>query len=358
LVFLDFMSKKNKKKAGLPPGTPVFTGEKKTANIDLAFVCFNHETVEEKHFKNQFPPEFASPSDEKVNWYDLKGLDNLSIIEDFGKHFNIHPLVLEDIVNVGQRPKFEEFESGLFIVVTAYAYRNLEMRFHPEQISFYIGKNFLLTFQEDAEELFDGIRQQIFAGKGKIRQKNSDYLAYILIDFIVDQYIETLDIIEEQIEKLESEVISNPTPRVKGNIYHLKRELNLFKKNTISLRDAMQKWSRSETDFSSNHMDIFLRDVLDHLNSCIERSENNREMLTELQGLYLSGMTAKVNGVINVLTIISSIFIPLTFIAGVYGMNFKYMPELEHPWGYPATLSVMVMIALSLLVFFRYRKWI
>jgi magnesium transporter len=352
------MSKKHKKKAGLPPGTVVFTGEKKTENIDITLVRFNDSIVLEKYFKNQFPTTFEKPTAENVCWYDVKGLDNISIVEAFGRHFNIHRLVLEDIVNIGQRPKFDEYEQGVFISMNAFLYKKIEMSFQSEQISFYLGKDFLLSFQEDSEDLFQDIRKQIEVGKEKIRHKKSDYLAYVLVDSIVDSYSEILDTIEEQIEILEIEVINNPTPRVKSSLYHLKRELNNFKKNVISLREAVLRWSRSDYDFIEKGTNVFLRDLLDHINQTIERSENCREMLSELQGLYLSGISARTNGVINVLTIISSIFIPLTFIAGVYGMNFRTMPELEHPNGYPIVMAFMGTIALGMLGFFKYRKWI
>ncbi len=352
------MSKKQKKKAGLPPGTVVFTGEKKTENIDLTLVRFNPITVLEKHFKNQFPSGFEKPTEENVCWYDVKGLDNIDIIEAFGHNFNIHRLVLEDIVNIRQHPKFDEYEDGIFISMNAFVYKKIEMSFQSEQISFYLGEDFLLSFQEDSEDIFQDIRQQIQIGKEKIRLKKSDYLAYVLVDYIVDSYFEILDTIEEQIEILEIEVINNPTPRVKSSLYHLKRELNGFKRNIVSLREAVLRWLRADYGFIEKSTDIFLRDLLDHINHTIERSENYREMLSELQSLYISGIGAKTNGVINVLTIISSIFIPLTFIAGVYGMNFKYMPELEYPNSYPILMCFMGVIALGMLGFFRYRKWI
>jgi magnesium transporter len=352
------MSKKQKKKAGLPPGTVVFTGEKKTENIDVTLVRFNANTVVEKHFKNQFPTEFEKPTEENVCWYDVKGLDNIDIIESYGQHFNIHRLVLEDIVNIRQRPKFDEYEQGVFISMNAFVYKKIEMSFQSEQISFYLGKDFLLSFQEDSEDIFMDVRNQIQVGKEKIRHKKSDYLAYVLVDYIVDGYFEILDTIEEQIEVLEIEVTNNPTPRVKSSLYHLKRELNNFKKNVTSLREAVLRWSRADYDFIEKSTDIFLRDLLDHISQSIERSENCREMLSELQSLYITGIGARTNGVINVLTIISSIFIPLTFIAGVYGMNFKVMPELEYPNGYPIAMAFMGMIALGMLGFFKYRKWI
>ena len=352
------MSKKHRKKVGTPPGTVIFTGEKKTENIDLTLVRYSDCDVIEKHYKNQFPTEFEKPTEQNICWYDIKGLDNIDIIKTYGEKFNIHPLVLEDIVNIGQRPKFDEYEQGVFIVATAFRYKKLEMIFQSEQISFYLGKNFLLSFQEDNEDIFEPIRHQIKVGKEKIRHKKSDYLTYVLVDYIVDQYLEILDTIEIQIENLEIEVTDNPTPRVKSTLYHLKRELNNFKKNAASLREAVLRWSRLDLDFIEQSTDIFLRDLLDHVNQVIERTENNREILTELQGLYLTGIGSKTNGVINVLTIISSIFIPLTFIAGVYGMNFKYMPELEQPNGYPILMASMGVIALGMLGFFKYRKWI
>jgi magnesium transporter len=265
---------------------------------------------------------------------------------------------LEDIANIGQRPKFEEYETGFFIVVHAFHYKVLERSFQTEQISFFVGKNFLVSFQEDSDDIFAHIREQIKNGKEKIRQRNSDFLAYILIDFIVDHYLEALDLIEDRLEKLETEVTSHPSPRQKSEMYHLKRELNMFKKNVFLLREAVGRWLRADSEIIANSTDVFLRDLLDHINLTLERAENYREMIIELQGLYTAELQSKANSVINVLTIISSIFIPLTFIVGIYGMNFENMPELKCEYGYYYTMGFMTIMAISMLILFRHKKWL
>ncbi len=351
------MSKRKKKKTGLPPGTIIFTGEKKTENIDLVLMEFGCDKTNERFFVNQMPT-LEVGKENTIAWYDLRGLDNVGILESFGKTFNIHQLVLEDIANIGQRPKFEEYETGFFIVAHAFHYKALERSFQTEQISFYIGQNFLISFQEDSDDIFAPIREQIKNGKEKIRQRNSDFLAYILIDFIVDHYLEALDLVEERIEKLETEVASRPSPSQKSEMYHLKRELNIFKKNIFLLREAVSRWLRADSEIIDNSTDIFLRDLLDHINLTLERAENYREMVIELQALYTAELQAKANSVINVLTIISSIFIPLTFIAGLYGMNFENMPELKWEYGYYYAIGFMVMLAISMLILFRHKKWL
>jgi magnesium transporter len=348
---------KKRKKAGLPPGTVVFTGEKKGENIDLVYVRYGLEGVEERFYTNELP-SLMPAIHENVAWYDLRGLDNVSILQDFGTAFDIHPLILEDIANVGQRPKFEEYDNGIFIVAQAFRFKSLDLTFQTEQVSFYVGKNYVISFQEDSEDLFAFIREQIKVGKSRICHKKSDYLAYILVDFIVDQYLEILDQVEEKIEHLEIEVSSSPTPRVKSQLYQLKRELNGFKKNVFLLREAIGRWTRTEVDLVEPTTIVYLRDLLDHVNLTLERSESFRDVLTDLQGLYISELSAKANSVINLLTIISTIFIPLTFIVGVYGMNFDNMPELHSPNGYYVVWALMGTIAIGLVLFFKHRKWL
>jgi magnesium transporter len=352
------MGRKRKKKTGLPPGSMVFLGDKNTEHINVTLMRYNQEEVFIKKYENELPTITDMSSDNTVTWYDLKGLSNLVLMEQIGKAFQVHPLVLEDIVAVGQRPKFEEYETGIFLVAHAYKFNETTLTLQAEQISFYIGQNFLITFQEDSEELFLPICNLIEAAKDKIRHRKSDYLAYILLDYIVDQYLEILDTLEEKIEHYETAVLSQPSPHHKSIIYSLKREISAFKRNTLSLREAIQKWILFDGDFLQETTKIYLRDLLDHTNRVMERSESAREQLTELQGLYLSGLSAKVNNVINILTMISTIFIPLTFIVGVYGMNFDNMPELHHPYGYYYVLGFMATLGISLLLYFKYRRWL
>lgn len=353
------MSKKRNVKKGLPPGSIVFTGEQNSSKADMRLVRYNNSFYETKDI-TIFPiANFATADLNYVVWYDLKGLHDVNIVEQLGLAFNIHPLVLEDVVNTSQRPKFEEYNTGNFIVIEAFKFNKTTFRFKSEQVSIFFGKNFLISFQEDAEELFTNVNHHIAESKGKIRQKKADYLAYSLLDMVVDEYIDVLESIEDITTDLEIEITHNPKPALKSAIYQLKRELLGFRKSINSLREAIIKMIRNESDFvTSDGMDFYLRDLLDHVTHILERTENYRDTLSELQNLYLAEIGYKANGVVQILTIVSSIFIPLTFIVGVYGMNFENMPELKWTYGYYAVWGVMICIAIALLLYFHRKRWI
>jgi magnesium transporter len=352
------MKQKRIAKKGMPPGTVIFTGEQQSSTADFRYVVYNENHVKEENLTTCPLSNVVTPVENENIWYDLKGVQQVELIEQLGTTFNIHPLVLEDIANTTQRPKFEEYETGNFLVLQNFKFNTTTMRFSTEQISIFFNQNTVISFQEDAEELFLNVVQQIASGKGKIRIKKADYLTYNLLDTIVDNYIEILETVEEKITALEIEVTHNPQVSLKSAIYQLKRELLTFRKSLNSLREAIIRMMRSENDFINDYMSHFLRDLLDHITHLLERTENFREMLSEIQNLYLAEIGFKANGVIQVLTIVSSIFIPLTFIAGLYGMNFKYMPELEWTYGYPAVLFFMATTACILLLYFHRKRWI
>lgn len=352
------MKKKRIVKKGLPPGSIVFTGESQSSEANLRYIIYNETHIEE-HNVNVFPPEkLVYPTNDEVIWYDLKGVNQIALLEQLGNVFGIHPLVLEDVANVNQRPKFEEYQNGNFIVAQAFRFNPITFRFQSEQISVFFSQNFLISFQEDPDELFLSVCQYLNQAKGRIRLKKADYLAYNLLDTIVDEYLMILDEVEEKITSLEVEVVNNPRPLLKSTIYQLKRELLTFRKSLGSLREAIMKMMRPDNKFINQETNLFLRDLLDHITQISERTENAREMLSELQNLYLAEIGFKANGVIQMLTIISSIFIPLTFIVGVYGMNFKYMPELDWQYGYPTVMCSMVVLVILLLIYFRRKRWL
>ncbi len=355
---LYFMQKKRLKKKGLPPGSIVFTGEQQNVNANLRYVFYDENSVEEQNISTFSSPKMVTAKENQVLWYDLKGVEQVAVIEQLGAVFNIHPLILEDVANTTQRPKFEEYELGNFIVAQAFQFNPTTLRFKTEQICIYFSKDFLISFQEDAEELFLSVCHQITLGKGKIRSKKADYLAYALLDTIVDEYVEILETVEEKIVSLEIEVTNNPRPLLKTSIYQLKRELLHFRKSVNSLREAIIRMMRSDNEYINEDTHVFLRDLLDHITHILERTENFREMLSELQNLYIAEISFKANGVVQMLTIISSIFIPLTFIVGLYGMNFKYMPELEWVYGYPTVIGIMVVLVILLLIYFRKKRWL
>lgn len=353
------MSKKRNIKKGLPPGSIIFTGEQQTSKANMRLVRYNDSFYETKEITSFPVSNFTKADPNFIVWYDLKGIHDVNIVEQLGTTFNIHPLVLEDIVNTSQRSKFEEYNTGNFIVLHSFNFNKTTFRFKTEQVSIYFGKDFLISFQEDAEELFTNVNHHIAESKAKIRLKKADYLAYCLLDRIVDDYIEVLEDIEDITTELEIEITNNPKPALKSAIYQIKRELLVFRKSINSLREAIIKMIRNETDFVvSEGMDFYLRDLLDHITHILERTENYRDTLSELQNLYLAEIGYKANGVVQILTIVSSIFIPLTFIVGVYGMNFENMPELKWEYGYYAVLGFMAFVALILLLYFHRKRWI
>lgn len=343
----------------MPPGSIVFTGEQQTSKADMRFVRYNEVFYDTKSI-TVFPvANFVKSDPNYVVWYDLKGVHDVKVVEQIGEAFDIHLLALEDVVNTGQRPKFEEYNKESFIVFHAFKFNKTTLRFKSEQISIFFGKDFLISFQEDTDELFSNVNIHIAESKGKIRLKKADYLAYSLLDKIVDDYIEVLEDVEDIITDLEIEITKKPKPPLKSAIYQLKGELLTFRKSISSLREAIIKMIRNQSEFVvSDGMEFYLRDLLDHITHVLERTENYREMLSELQNLYLAEVDFQANEVVKVLTIVSSIFIPLTFIVGVYGMNFENMPELKWVYGYYAVWGIMTLTAILLLLYFYRKRWI
>lgn len=352
------MERQLKSKKGVPPGTVIFTGEQKLEHPDIHFVEYCDASYVHAHIKNNEPFKIKDLSDNTISWYDIRGLHDTALVEDFGKKYCIHPLILEDIVSVQQRSKFEEYDNGFFMVTQAFRFYKETLSFSREQVSVFVSENLVLSFQEDEEDLFLSIRAQLELNKSKAHSKKADYLGYLLIDAIVDQYLDFLDDAEDEVSKLESAITENPNPATKSKVYHLKRELLTVRKSATSLRESVAKFSKWEGYSEQRFMGIYIRDLYDHCTQVLERCENMRDNLSELQNLYLSEISFKMNSVIQVLTIISAIFIPLTFIAGLYGMNFEFMPELHEPYGYAAVLVLMLSIALFELWYFRKKKWL
>ncbi len=261
-------------------------------------------------------------------------------------------------MHTGQRPKMEDFENFLFIVLKMFQYDENETQTKTEQISLIIGSNYLISFQEDEGDVFDLIRERIRTDRGRIRKMGSDYLAYSLIDAIVDNYFTVLEKIGESIEDIEDELIKNPTPEILQKIHTLKRELIFLRKSVWPLRELISRLERWESQLIDKSIDIYLRDVYDHTIQVIDALETFRDMLSGMLDIYLTSASNRMNEVMKVLTIIATIFIPLTLVAGIYGMNFKYMPELDSPWGYPMVYVVMLIISLVMLIYFRRKKWL
>ena len=281
----------------------------------------------------------------------------MDIIEKIGNHFNIHPLILEDIVNTGQRPKMEDFIDYIFIVLKMLYYDEKENETKAEQVSLILGSNFVISFQESEGDVFDTIRKRIRSDRGRIRRMGADYLAYALIDAIVDNYFIILEKLGEKIEDIEDELVTNPAPATLQAIHDLKREMIFLRKSVWPLREVVSRLERWESPLINKSLDIYLRDVYDHTIQVIDSIETFRDMLSGLFDIYLSSVSNRMNEIMKVLTIIATIAIPLTVITGIYGMNFQSMPELQWWWSYPIVLLVMLTLGILMIIYFRRKKW-
>jgi len=311
-------------------------------------------------------PEAIAPylDTQSVSWVDVQGLGNEDILQRLGNVFHLHPLVLEDVVNVPQRPKIEDYEDQLLIVTRMVMLREGTQGFTSEQVSLVLGKHYLLTVQEEPEyDCFNPVRQRIRANKGTIRSQGADYLAYALLDALIDGFFPVLEVYGERIETLEDEVVVSPTRQTLEKIHQIRRELLSLRRSIWPQRDAINTLIRDSSELISNDVRIYLRDCYDHVVQLLDMVETYRELASSLMDVYLSSVSNKMNEVMKTLTVISTIFIPLTFVVGIYGMNFNpeaspfNMPELNWYWGYPAIWAVMVGIAAGLIYFFWRRGW-
>ncbi len=347
--------RKLQRKHGLPPGTLVFTGDRHAEFPEVTLVQYNEATATQRIAKESIPEQEEGIH---VTWYDIKGLHHVPLIEHIGQKFNIHPLALEDVLDTTQRPKFEDYENAVFIIAQALTFDENTKEVQTEQIAIYAGDGFVLSFQEKPDDTFQTVRERVLNGGGKIRKRGADYLVYALLDTIVDHYYLVLDKLEEMIEVQEQEILQNPSEASKGNIHRLKLQVLSLRKSVHPLREAVNLFSRSDNPFVQDSTRIFIRDIYDHTIQIIDAVEAWRDILNGLFDLYLSQLSYRMNNVIQVLTIISTIFIPLTFLAGVYGMNFENMPELRWKYGYFAVWGVMLLTALLLLYAFKRRRWL
>lgn len=345
------------KKTGLPPGSLLYTGESRVENVTLGVLDYNATALQDfaPATADELLPFKTSPT---VTWIHVTGLHDIQLIEQIGQQFQIHPLVLEDILETNHRPKLEDYSDYLYIVLRSFAQGSGSAGLDSEQISLVLGENYVLTFQEHNTGFFEPIRQRLRDGKGRIRSLGADYLAYTLVDTVVDHYFAVLETLGETIEDLEDALVTEPGRGTLQEIHRLKRQSLSLRKAIWPLREAIGTLSRGESPLIQESTRLYIRDVYDHTIQVIDTLETYRDILSGMLDIYLSSISNHLNQIMKVLTIISTIFIPLTFIVGIYGMNFKYMPELEKEWGYPAVWLVMLLITLGMLKFFRRRKWL
>jgi magnesium transporter len=352
------LMKKRPKKAGLPPGTPVHIGEKRSERTKITILDYDEGHFQEVEIR-RVDECFPFRDKPTVTWINVEGIHQVEILEKVGDCFGLHHLVLEDIANTDQRPKMEDYGGYIYTVLKMLYYNDESNEIVIEQISLVLGPNFVISFQEGKEgDVFGPVRERIRSEKGRIRQMGADYLAYALIDSIVDYYFIILERLGEEIEFLEEELVTNPTPETVQTIHDLKREMIFLRKSVWPLREVISGLERGESSLIQESTRIYLRDVYDHTIQVIDAVETFREMLSGMLDIYLSSISNRMNEVMKVLTIIATIFIPLTFIVGVYGMNFRYMPELERPWAYPMVLLFMLAIGLLMVFYFRKKRWL
>lgn len=345
------------KKPGSPPGTLEYMGEKRTEAVRIAYMDYDEANFQEKQAAN-IEECFLFKTTPSVTWINIDGLHDVTLIEKLGKQFELHPLILEDVLDIGQRPKFEDFEKYIFIVLKMLTYSEQEQSFTAEQVSLVLGPNFVISLQESVGDVFDQIRDRIRNAKGRIRKAGPDYLVYRLLDAVVDNYFAVLEKLGDKIELLEEELVVEPTEKTLHQIHLLKREMIFLRKSIWPLREVISDLQRSESPLIQEATGVYLRSVYDHTIQIIDTIESSRDMVSGMLDIYLSSISNRLNSVMKVLTIIATIFIPLTFIVGIYGMNFEHMPELKVWWAYPAVWLVMVAVAAVMLIYFRRKKWL
>jgi len=357
MVSISKIVKKRDKKIGQPPGTPVFVGERKEESIKITVLDYDETKFQEKELLS-IEECCAYKDSSTVTWININGIHDVETIEKIGVHFDLHPLIREDIVNTDQRPKIEEFETFVFVILKMLSYDDKAEETQVEQVSLIIGNNYVLSFQEREGDIFEQVRERIRKGKGRVRKSGADYLAYALIDAVVDHYFIILEKDGEKIEGLEEKVISDPEPKTLNNIHRLKREMIFLRRSVWPLREVINSMTKADSKMIKESTKIFLRDVYDHTIQVIDTVETYRDMLSGMHDTYLSSVSNRMNEIMKVLTIIATIFIPLTFIAGIYGMNFEFMPELKWNWGYFAVLGIMLVATGGMLVYFKRKKWL
>jgi len=349
--------KKRSQKAGLPPGSLVYIGSEQSEKVKIRLIDYSDKKIREKELKTveECFPFKETPT---VTWIDIDGIKHTEIIEKIGKCFGLHPLVLEDIVNTEQRPKIEDFKNYVFIVLKMLSYDEKHADIKVEQVSLILGRNFVISFQDNVEgDVFDNVRQRLRTNRGRLRKMGADYLVYSLMDAIVDNYFIILEKIGERIEDMEDELLLKPHAEIIKEINKLKRSTIFLRKSVWPLREVVSIMERGEIPLIKKETTVYFRDIYDHSIQIIDNIETLRDILAGMLEIYLSSLSYKMNEIMKVLTIIATIFIPLTFVVGIYGMNFHYMPELEWHWGYPLVWLTMLFIAGMMLYYFRRKQW-
>ncbi len=345
------------KKPGSSPGIVVHTGERKVEKVRIRFLDFD-----DQHLNDAERPTIDECLDLRdlptVSWINVDGLHEVDLIRRLGERFGWHPLVMEDIASTGQRAKIEEYAEYVYVVLPMLSWNAERGHVDAEQLSLVLGENYVVTFQERYGDVFEGVRERIRSTGTRIRARGPDYLAYALIDAVVDHYFQVLETIGDHTERLEEQVLDEPREEIMHELHHLKRELITVRRSIWPLRETLGSLQRSETKLFTDQTRLFIRDVHDHAVQVLDTLEALRDVVGGMIDLYLSSVSFRTNEIMKVLTIMASIFIPLTFLAGVYGMNFDDMPELHLSWAYPTLVGVMIVVAAGMVLYFRRKGWL
>lgn len=331
-------------------------GRIKTEKPNITYFAFKDDQTWEKETESIEDCKPFAP-DGAITWINVDGISDIKVIEDIGTCFSLHPLLLEDVLNTEQRPKVDDYGNYLYIVLRIFC-PGVNGKVDSEQVSIVLGQDYVISFQEKGGTVFDSIRERIRNGKGRIRQEHADYIAYSLIDNIVDGYFEVLEILGEKIDEVEESLVTDPSTEILQTIHHFKRQMIYLRKSIWPMREVINSLTRAESALINKSTIVYLRDVYDHTIQVIDTMETYRDTLASMIDIYLSSISNRMNEVMKVLTIIATLFIPLTFVVGVYGMNFKFMPELEWAWGYYAVWAIMAIITGFLLSYFHKKRWI
>jgi len=353
---LPKLIRKKSKKAGLPPGTLIHIGNKRAERTKITVIDYDEKHLQEK---GVISAEECFPYKEKstVTWINIDGVHEMKVIEEIGKYFNFHTLILEDIMDTDQRPKVKDFGDYIFIILKMLYFNHKSNEIQVEQVSLVLGKNYVISFQEIEGDVFNPIRERIRNNLGQIRRLGADYLAYSLIDAIIDNYFVITEKLGEEIEEMEDRVIISPEPASLSIIHKFKRDLIFLRKSIWPLREVISILQRGESPHIHESTNLYFRDIYGHTVQVMDTVEILRDMISGMLEIYLTSASKRMNEIMKVLTIIATIFIPLTFITGIYGMNFQFMPEIKWFWGYPVILTVMLVLGIVMVVFFRKRKW-
>jgi magnesium transporter len=345
------------KKPGAAPGTLVHTGLQKVERVRIRYLDYDASKIDEAEV-DDVSPCFPLQDAPTVSWINVDGLHDVDLIRDVGGRFGWHPLLLEDIVSVGQRAKVEQYDDVVFIVLPMLSWNAERRQVDDEQLSLILDERYVFTFQERFGDVFENVRDRLRNGRGRIRQRGPDYLAYALIDAVVDHYFSVIEAVGDVTDELEGEVLLDPQAGTMHRLHLLKRELISVRRAVWPLREMLTQLLRAEAEYLSPETRVFARDVYDHALQVADTVDALRDVVSGALDVYLSTMSQRTNEVMKMLTIMASIFIPLTFLAGIYGMNFDFMPELHRPWAYPTLLSVMAVLAGAMLVYFKRKGWL